>query len=114
MLLSILRVAAAEQAVHGPLQVGEREGEEVAQHAALGDQRPGRPRHAVRAAIPLQERLVGQGRAVDDVLALGTEGFVEDGGNEEGAEILGVLEGTVPVLDFFVSYAKRTMSKNRV
>ncbi len=35
---------------------------------------------------------------MDNVLSFGTEGFVEDGRNEEGAKILGILERAIPVL----------------
>lgn len=35
---------------------------------------------------------------VDDVFARWAKRFVEDGRNEEGAEVLGVLERSVPVL----------------
>ena len=35
---------------------------------------------------------------MDNVLSWGTECFVENGRNEEGAKILGILKRTVPVL----------------
>jgi len=145
------RVAAPQQAVHGGLEVGERERQDLPEEAGLGRGRPRRPRHPVRAAVPAKEGLVREGRSddaelqplthvgdaaldgaeedldalvfvglvlfgagfellprlvglaargvnVDDVLARGAEGFVEDGGYEERAEVLGVLERSVPVL----------------
>mmetsp|Transcript_23566 Transcript_23566/g.53493 ORF Transcript_23566/g.53493 Transcript_23566/m.53493 type:complete len:218 (-) Transcript_23566:328-981(-) len=56
-------VPAPQQAVHGSLEVGERERQEFAQYARLRRAAPRRPSHAVRAPVPPEERLVGQGRA---------------------------------------------------
>jgi hypothetical protein len=39
-----------------------------------------------------------RGIDMDDMLARRAESFVKNGGDEEGAEILGVLKRTIPVL----------------
>ena len=39
-----------------------------------------------------------RGIDMDDMLARWAESFVKNGGDEEGAEILGVLKRTIPVL----------------
>lgn len=52
--------------------------------------------------LPWLIGFASRGVDLDDVLALRTECFDEDGWNEERAEILGVLEGLVPVLSIRV------------
>ena len=50
------RVAAAQQAVDGRLQVGEWEGEQVGKLAGEGSRCAGRPRQAVGASVAPGER----------------------------------------------------------
>lgn len=83
------RVPAPQQAVDGGLEVRERERQEFPEYARLRRARSGRPGHAVRAAIPPQERLVGQGGADDAELEPASDvGDATLHGSEEALDAL--------------------------